>query len=433
MTVNVTSNASATYVSTLAAGALTSSGGSNASAASASLMVSAAGGGGAAVSGRIFLDSGAGSGVANDGIVNGAEPPQAGIAMSLSNCSGTLYGSTLTDGTGNYFLSVPSSVATGTPLCAAQTNQAGRLSTGASLGSTALISGAATLGYTYSRTTDTIAFTFNGSGHANLNFADVDSSTFATSGTKSGPASNSVNYPHTFTAQTAGSITFSIATAVSSPTLAGWSEKIVLDPGCTGVPQAGAAELYPAVVSTPVSVGQQVCIIVQEFIPGSAPNDYSNDARVQVSLSFSNASPTLTAVYTLNDVTRVSSGALALKKEVRNVTQSALFSLNNQAKSGETLEYRITYTNNGASPITNLAISDATPAYTTFISALAGTTPASLTACQKRTPANALPAGVAVECSAGQAMGGTGTINFQYTGPLDPDGTGSVLFRVKVD
>ena len=153
---------------------------------------------------------------------------------------------------------------------------------------------------------------------------------------------------------------------------------------------------------------------------------------MQADFTYTNAAPALAASYQVTDVTTAGSGALELKKEVRNAMQGAVFGINNQAKSGQTLEYRITYTNNGASAITNLAISDATPSYTSFISGVDGTTPASLSACQKRTPANAPPA-AAVACSATQAVGGTGTISFQFTGPLNPGGTGNVLFRVKVD
>ena len=433
VTVNVTSNTAGAYTNTIAAGALSSSGGSNVAAISAILTVT-----GGAISGRVFFDNGAGSGaVANDGILNGTEAPQASITMSLSNCSGTVYSSTLTDGSGNYFLTVPSSMATGAPLCVAQTNKTGRLSTGASFGSTALPDGAAILGFTYTRTTDSIAFAFSGTSQANLNFADVDSSAFAASGTKTSQAGSSVSYPHTFTAQTAGSITFSVATSVSSPTLAGWSEKIVLDAGCTGVLQAGAAVLYPTVVSTPVTAGQQVCVIVQEFIPSTAQNGYSNDIKVQVSLRFSNASPALTAIYTLDDVTRVSISALELKKEVRNVTQNGVFGINNQAKSGETLQYRITYTNNGISAVTSLSVSAATPSYTTFVSAAAGTTPAGLTACQMTTPANPAPANATVACSSTPVLNGTstnaGTVSYKFTGALNPSDTGTVLFNVKVD
>ena len=82
--------------------------------------------------------------------------------------------------------------------------------------------------------------------------------------------------------------------------------------------------------------------------------------------------------------------------------------MNNQAKSGDTLEYRITYTNNGESPITGLSLSDATPPYTTFVSALAPASNTSTTlgtSCLKQTPANPTPVAT-VACSIGQTADG---------------------------
>ena len=172
---------------------------------------------------------------------------------------------------------------------------------------------------------------------------------------------------------------------------------------------------------------------MQEVISATAANGYVNVVKVQADFTFTNAAAALAASYQVSDITTEGSGVLKLKKQVRNVTQSGAFGVNNQAKSGEMLDYLITYTNNATSPITGLAINDTTPSYTTFISALDGTTPASLSACQKNTPANALPAGAAVACSAGQAAGGTGAISFKFTGPLNPGATGNVLFRVVVD
>ena len=390
------------------------------------------------VSGRVFNDNGLGGGTANDGLINGAEVGLSLVGIKLTNCAGTTLATTITDGTGRFKIGVSSSLTVGSPLCVEETNLGSSVSTGASVGSTALPSGAAMsvggTNYTYTRsgTPDRIAFAWNGTGHAGLNFGDVERNTFVADGAKTGQPGNTVMYAHTFTAQTGGSVSFGIASAVAAPVLAGWSEKIFADVPCSGVLQAGAALMFPPSVATTVVAGQQLCVIIQEFIPATALNGYVNTVKVQADFTFTNAAPGLSASYQATDVTTVGSGALALSKQVRNFTQGAVFGINNQAKSGETLEYSITYTNNGAAPITNLVINDTTPAYTTFISALDGTRPASLSACQKTTPANALPAAT-VACAAAQAVGGTGAISFQFTGPLNPGGTGNLLFQVKVD
>ncbi len=394
-----------------------------------------------AVTGRVFLDHGLSGGTANDGVLNGGEVGQAGVTVRLTNCAATVYASSVTDGTGAYVFSVPGALSTGATLCVEQTNLSGRVSTGASVGSVALPTGSATpvggTSYTYTRasTPDRIAFTWNGSGHAGLNFGDVNAGTFGANGSKNGQPGNSVVYAHTFTAGTAGTVGFEVSGAVASPSLSGWSEKIFADVGCTGTLQVGAAQLFPpAAAPQAVLPGQQVCVIVQELIPNTALSGYSNDATVQANFTYSNANPSLpTASYTLHDITNVGDSALELKKEVRNVTQGVLvFGINNQAKTGETLEYRITYTNNAPTPINSLVVSDATPVYTSFVSATVGATPASLTSCVKNTPVNPSPA-PAVACATAQAASGTGPVNWRFTGVLNPGGTGDVLFQVKVD
>ncbi|MDA7417544.1 hypothetical protein PGB34_14340 [Xenophilus arseniciresistens] len=393
-----------------------------------------------AVSGKVFLDNGTGGGTANDGILNGGEAPQAGIAVRLTNCAATVYASGVTDGTGSYSLSVPSGTAAGAALCVEQVNSpATRISTGASVGNTALPSGSATAAaggsYTYTRTgtPDRIAFSWNGTGHANLNFGDVDNSSFATSGAKTALPGSTVTYPHTFTAGTGGQVRFGIASETATPALAGWAAEIFADPLCTGSLQPGAQQLYPpGTATTAVAFAGKVCVIVKQFVPANAPMGASNKLTIRADFDYLNANPALGASFTLEDITTVSSTALELRKEVRNVTQSAAFGVNNQAKSGETLEYRITYTNNGDAPISAMTVNDTTPGYTTFVSATQGTTPASLTACQKTTPANAPPA-APVACADAQPAGGTGPIGWKFTGTVAPGGTGFVLFQVKVD
>ena len=394
---------------------------------------------GFSVTGRVFNDNGTGAGTANDGVINGGESGISGVAVKLSNCTGTTLATATTDASGNYALSVPFGTATGAPLCVEETNPGSTVSTGASVGSTALPSGppavaAGGTNYLYTRTgpAERIAFTFNGTAHSDLNFGDVELNSFAADGAKNGQPGSTVSYGHTFTAQTGGSVSFGIPSAAASPVASGWGEKVHADPGCTGALQPGAALLYPPAAAVTVVAGQVLCVIVEEFIPATARDGYKNTVTVQANFSFTNAAPALTASYTAIDTTTVGSGSLDLKKEVRNVTQSGAFGVNNEARSGETLEYRITYTNNGASPISGLSVADVTPNYTTFISATDAATPASVTSCQKQTPANPVPTPT-VLCATTQTIGGTGPVSLRFIGPVNPGASGTVLFQVKVD
>ena len=389
------------------------------------------------VGGRVFIDNGAGGGIANDGIRNGGEAPQAGVRMRLTDCAATVLSSAATDASGAYSLSVPSTTASGATLCVEQSNAGPRLSTGASAGGTALPSGSATAvggnSYTYTRSSDRIALTWNGTSHAGLDFGDVGPPTFAASGAKTGMPGNTVSHAHTFAAGSAGTVRFVIASETATPALAGWNTKIFADPGCSGSLQPGAAQLYPpAGAGTPVAAGGTACIVVQQFIPETAPLGARHRVVVQADFEHAGANPPLAASLVLEDVTTVSDVALELKKEVRNLTQGSAFGIRNQARSGEMLEYRITYTNRGETPIRELLVSDATPGYTHFVSAEAGTTPAGLSNCMKHTPANPAPA-AAVPCSDVQPTGGTGTIDWEFAGALPPGATGIALFRVTVD
>ena len=396
---------------------------------------------GASITGRVFLDNGVSSGIANDGLINGGEAGLSGITVRLTNCAATVYASGVTDGTGAYNLAVPTGTATGAALCVEQTNQGTRISTGASVDSTALPSGTATpvasTTYTYTRTStpDRIAFTYNGTGHSDSEFRRCGYGHLRHQRFQIRTARHHGKLSAHLHRRHGRQREFCNFSRHPAPTLTGWSEKIFADPGCTGTLQAGAAQLYPpAAAATTVVFGQKVCVIMQEFIPGTAQMSYSNDATVQANFSYSNASPALaTASYTLHDITNVGNGTLELKKEVRNVTQGVLtFGINNLAKSGETLEYRISYTNNAATPISNLMVNDTTPVYTSFVASSTGTTPATLTACTKNTPFNPLPQ-PAVSCATAQTAGSTGSVSWKFTGSLSPSGTGEVLFQVKVD
>lgn len=393
----------------------------------------------AQITGRVFLDTGTGGGSANDGVPNGAEAPLAGVVVRLTDCTSTVHASSTTNGAGSYSLAVPASIAPGTSLCVEQVDGTARVSTGASVGATALPSGTATAvdgsSYTYTRGArpDRIAFAWNGASHGALNFGDVPQNTFAADGTREGVAGSTVSYGHTFRAGTAGRVRFSIAEESATPAINGWSAQIFADPGCSGSLQPGAAQLYPPLgASAPVAAGAQSCIIVRQFIPANAPLGASSRVVVQADFSYANANPALSASFTLQDVTLVGREGLALKKEVRNLTQNGSFSINNQARPGETLEYRITFTNQADASISNVTVNDTTPAYSSFISAASGTTPATLTGCTKRTPANRAPE-PAVPCDAVQTAGGSGALEWRFEGAVEPGASGSVSYRVKVD
>ncbi|HEV6965660.1 autotransporter-associated beta strand repeat-containing protein [Roseateles sp.] len=387
------------------------------------------------LSGVVFNDGGASGGTANDGLQNGGEAGLANVTVSLTNCAGTAYASTTTDGSGAYALAIPAAQA-GQNVCVAATLPAGYLATGANAAGTALPSGSATsvggTSFTYSRSANQVAFAAPASGAAVLGFGLVPVSTLVQPSVRQVTAGASAVHAHVFTAGTAGSLQVQLGTASSSSGTPGWNEVAYLDAGCTGTVQSGATRLYPSGSAVTVTQNQAVCFVVQDFAPAVAPSGSSNSVPVSATLTFTNASPTLSATYSLSDTTTVSAGVVSLSKLVRNVTKGESFTTANQAKPGDVLEYQITYTNLSPQPITNLTVADYVSPYAGFVSASEGTTPAGLTSCLKNTPANPLPA-AGVACSASQAAGGSGAVGWTFAGQLNPGASGTVLFRITVN
>lgn len=376
--------------------------------------------GGYRVAGRVFKDTGTSSGTANDGLQNGGEAGISGVAVKLTNCGSTTYASGTTDGNGDYALSVGS--ATGS-VCVDVGSLTGFVGTGANASATVLPSGSATTvggtAYTFDRTAGRIAFTLvAGTSYTGLNFGEAANSTLQSDGALTALPGAAATYLHTFIAGTAGTVTFATS-AVATPALAGWNQTLYRDTLCD---LALTSDDTPITASTTIAVteGQRVCLVLSQFVPGNAANGAKNDATLTANFVFTNASPALNASFTRHDVTTASNVALALVKMVRNYTLNQAFATTNQAKSGDILEYQITYTNNGPTPISNLVVRDATPSYSTYVASTAtcGTLPLSLTGCTVSTA----PAG-----------GGTGALVWTFTGTLAGNQQGTVTYRVKVD
>ena len=214
--------------------------------------------------------------------------------------------------------------------------------------------------------------------------------------------------------------------------MAGWNEVMYLNPGCATSLQPGATKLSPPSVAQNVLQGQTVCFFMQAFVPASAVNGSSNSVPVIATMTFTNAAPLLTATYTVTDVTTSGTSALSLQKEVRNITTGGAWGTNNQARSGDTLEYRISYVNPSAAPLSTVVITDGTSLYTTFVNATASTAPPALGNCTLNTPTNPLPA-AGVACTPPHTGLGKGTVRWEFSGTLAPGASGSVNYSVLVD
>ena len=345
---------------------------------------------GSKLSGTVFSDTGTTGGTANNGVKDGGELGIAGVTLKAST-GATIHDTAVTDGAGSYTLWIPATATN--PILITETNLSNYISTGGSAGNTA---GA------YTRATDSTSFTFTaGLIYTNVNFGDVPVNTFAANGLQSGLPGNVLFYAHQFNAGSGGTVLFS---AVSAPA---WPTILYRDLNCNGVIDATDTVL----TSAAVVAGGQICVINKVTIPSGTALGLQANTTVQAVFTYTNASPALSSTLSVIDTTTVGAVAagLVLKKAVDKAT----------ALAGETVTYTITYQNNSNVPIASIVINDATPAYTTFLSA----------SCVLPLPANISACAV----SSAPAVTGVGAVRWQLTGTLAPSAAGQVQYKVKVN
>ncbi len=353
---------------------------------------------GAFITGKVFRDDGF-SATANDGIWNGSEQGIAGSLVRLTNCAATTYSTTNTDGNGNFSLPVPAGLANGSALCIVQTNNAGFISTGASVGNTTGL---------YNRNTDTLSFTYNSSAnYSGIQFGDVPVNTLSTDGAQTALAGSVVSYAHTYVATSAGSVVFTTS-AAANPAISGWSEVLYRDTNCNGSLDVGEPVVNAALA---LVAGDQICILVRQFIPAAASNGAINTVTVTAAFTYSNANPSLISNLTRTDTTTVGSTTSAGLTLTKTVDKTV-------ALPGENITYTVTFKNNSSGNLTSVIINDNTPAFTSFVSASCGPLPPVITVCTVTT---------------NPSVGSTGAIVWTLTGGLSPGSTSFVLFTVKVN
>ena len=408
------------------------------------------------ISGRVFLDNGNVGSDANNGVLNASETAQvANVTMQLSNCAGTVYATAVTDAGGAYAFAVAPAAAPQN-FCVTKVNPLNYLSTGASVGTTAVAQGGTvvttpgTTTYRYCREiaagqcgtlTDTMAFASSAGNmlYPNLNFGVVRLNQLTADQARFGEPGNFVDFPHTLLVQSYGLVSFTVTPVQTAPASAVFTELIFRDTNCNGVLDAGESVITTVSVSVAAfpTLPAAVCVIVRQQVSPSVPYGAERVFRLGASFDYTNVNPSEPVAATLvfnTDSTRIGlTDALRVVKTVRNCGVSgascpATFTESNSGAPNDVLEYQITFTNMGQQSLSQITINDFTPPYTTFVSAAASTPlPATLSACSKSTPAGT------TACATAQAAGGTGAISWTFTGPLNAGLGGAVQFRVKVD
>ncbi len=369
------------------------------------------------ISGRVFIDNGAGgSDVANDGHINGAEAGRSGVALRLTDCGATTHAFASSSGDGSYSLQVPRAARNGT-MCVEQTLTDDYRVTQGGLDASGLDASGVMLDTTAAQR-NRWRFAYAGASVQNLHIGNVPSSRLLVDGTRVGIAGSTVEFPHRLLAGTAGTLTFGVSDA--SPAASGWSEVLYRDLNCNAQLDASDTFLGGGLM---VVADASVCVIVRQFVPAGLHEGATRQFQLQAALKWANVD--VDEALTNRDHTTVGDQPLRLYKEVRNVTTRGEWTTYNSAKPGETLEYRITFTNSALEPISDLVIHSATPQHTTLVSA--------------ECP-DAMPTGMACEPLSSTASpptrpadGGTGPLRWHFTGPLSGGASGAVKYQVKVN
>ncbi|MCX7256077.1 MAG: hypothetical protein NTZ64_04895 [Polaromonas sp.] len=347
---------------------------------------------GSSLSGRVFVDSGAGGGTAADALQNGSEPGLGGATLTATSagCSGAC-DSVLSSVQGDYQLWLPAA-ASGS-VTVTKTNPPNYFSSGGVAGNT---------GGSYTFASDSVTFSHSvGSIYSGVNFADIQPAQFMTDGVQSAMPGSVVFYPHTFTAGISGSVSFSLSSAAapySSSFL--WNEVLYRDSNCNGAIDAGEPLLTGSVS---LSAGQGLCVLVKEFVPLGAPLNALN--KVTISAQF--VSGSVSSTLSRSDTTTV--GQTPDMPLVKSVDKTS-------ALPGSLLTYVLTFTNVSTGLLSNIVVNDATPSFTVFVSAGCGVLPLSLTGCSIIAP----------------AVGATGNVRFTYTGTLAPNSVGAATYTVQI-
>lgn len=354
---------------------------------------------GSKITGTVFNDNGISSGTANDGIKNGGEGGLSTRIVRALDANDVLIEQTTSAANGTYALYVPKSVVgDGGTVKIKETDGAEFITTGGSVGTT---------GGTYTIGNDqTVFINTVGTEYTGVDFANVQVSTLLTDGSKSTQPGAVATFTHLFTAQTAGTVTFT-TNSVNNPNI-NFPVVLTRDLNCDGDPDQGEPILSGS-DNISVTAGQAICLVVRVNVPNGVNDGATSTTTVTATMVFANSATNIQQVLTRTDIVTVSTtdGGLVIIKAVDKA----------QAMPGDTLTYTINYENLGDEPISQVEVVDEVPAYTTYFSSSCGALPTGFTNCNILAP----------------SVGIRGTIKWTFTGVLQPGETGAVSYKVLID
>ncbi|PHR64112.1 CshA/CshB family fibrillar adhesin-related protein [Alcanivorax sp.] len=375
------------------------------------------------LSGWVFEDNGIGA-IAHDGIKGSDEPGLADVPVTLyhdvdnnDECSESdpVLASTMTEGDGAWLL-VAALADVGKPACLHVGTPSGLLSVSEN-------SGSAGVGINLGAANDdvmTLSIPPSGTDWEGILFGDAGLPILEPDQQGVIAAGGSRFYSHRFTARSAGEVDFALGAAATSPVVPAWSDTLYRDDNCNAELDGADATLPLTAVS--VTAGEQLCLLVKVFAPGDAPVGALHQRPLLATQAYTGTA--FQASAQVVDTTRIAAGELELEKRVQNLTTASSEGTSNQASPGDVLRYRLIFRNQGSSALTDVVISDSTPAFTSLNGAVSCPVlplPTDLTGCAITTPDGA------------NAGGYQGALEWTFTGELQPGAEGVVSYDVKVD
>nr|WP_242452986.1 GEVED domain-containing protein [Photobacterium damselae] len=380
------------------------------------------------LSGFVFEDNGVGGATAaHDGVFDGSEEGIGNVVVrAIYNgtgaggyATGDVVATTITSGDGGYLLVVPVSLAD-EDLILEVVKQADWIDISESDVS-------ALTQITNSSVVDSQMLVNAAAGDylTGLNFGKVKEPRMEPDNFTETEPGKGVLFSHKFTAETAGSVNFTVMNISAEPANDGWSAILYQDNDCNGVIDGSDSQIVNPVA---VSGDSSICLISKVFVPADAPLNALYHYDIQADMTFDDSAATghgITRQVIDTDTVRATfagAGELKLNKTVENITQGTGVTTSNQGRPGEVLEYTVEFTNVGSGPITEVTVFDTTPEYTELNQAIdctSGSLPASLT-CNEQTPHGTNGAGY------------QGEVRWEMTGSLSPGESGTVVYRVMI-
>lgn len=374
------------------------------------------------IEGVVFNDNGIG-GVAHDGVRGSGEAALAGVTVEVrDNTGASLIGSAVTAADGNYQIAIPSSYGS-TAVAGSVVDTEGYMAISEYFREDP--------GNTGSVTDGLINFTplLTHPTSYKLDFGRVRKPVWVADSVAEKEPGGVVYHSHRYTPHSSGTLDFSIVSESSLPANSTWQSVLFLDDNCNGALDPGETNV-PASVSASVASTPLVCVISKVFVPTDVSDGDTYTYSVQATMTYEDSAATGHAVViqqSITDMTRVISaeeGLLVLSKTVRNVSTAGTPTTSNAALPGHTLGYNIVFSNTGGGAITDLLISDHTPAYSTLAQPV--TCPATL-------PDGISNCTVIAPSAAENVAGYSGDVQWTFEGALTSGASGQLGYEVAVE